>query len=81
MLALLRSGQNEISNLRTDANTLKKARKEVGDPWGEQKDMYTGKRCIENDEEVFTHCFKCFGEGHIVIEFPLSQGNGRGLRT
>ena len=34
MLDLLRSVQKELSNLRTDVNTLKKAKKEVRDHWG-----------------------------------------------
>ena len=79
MLDLLRSIQKELSNLRTDVNTLKKAKKEVRDHRGEQKDKYMCKRCNENDEEVCTHCFKCCGEGHIARKCPSSQGNGRGL--
>ena len=31
MLDLLRSGQKELSNLRTDVNTLKKSKKEARD--------------------------------------------------
>ena len=61
MLDLLRSVQKELSNLRTDVNTLKKAKKEVRDHRGEQKDKYICKRCLEDDEEVCTHCFKCCG--------------------
>ena len=61
MLDLLRSVQKELSNLRTDVNTLKKAKKEVRDHRGEQKDKYLCKRCLEDDEEVCTHCFKCCG--------------------
>ena len=81
MLGLLRSVQKELSNLRTDVNTSKKAKKEVRDHRGEQKDKYMCKRCNENDEEVCTHCFKCCGEGHIARNCPSSQGNGRGLRN
>ena len=79
MLALLRSVQNELSNLRTDANTLKKAKKEVRDHRGEQKDKYMCKRC--GDEEVRTYYFKCCREDHIARKFPSSRGNGRGLRN
>ena len=61
MLDLLRSVKKELSNLRTDVNTLKKAKKEVRDHRGEQKDKYICKRCLEDDEEVCTHCFKCCG--------------------
>ena len=75
MLDLLRSVQKELSNLRTDVNTLKKAKKEVRDHRGEQKDKYMCKRCLEDDEEVCTHCFKCCGEGHIARKCPSSQGN------
>ena len=81
MLDVLRSAQKELSNLRTDVNTLKKAKKEVRDNRGEQKNKYMCKRCIENDEEVCTHYFKCCGEGHITRKCPSSQGNGRGLRN
>ena len=80
MLDLLRSVQKELCNLRTDVNTLKKAKKDVRD-WDEQKDKYMCKRCIENDGEVCTHCFKFCGEGHIARECPSSQGKGRGLRN
>ena len=44
MLVLLGSAQNELSNLRTDANTLRKAKKEARDHRGEQKDRYLCKR-------------------------------------
>ena len=81
MLDLLQSVQKELSNLRTDVNTLKKAKKKVRDHRGEQKDKDMCKRCIENDLEVCTHCFKCCGEGHIARKCPSSQGNGRGLRN
>ena len=81
MLDLLRSVKKELSNLRTDVNTLKKAKKEVRDHRGEQKDKHMYKRCLENDEEVCTHCFRCCGEGHIARKYPSSQGNGRGLRN
>ena len=52
---------------------LKKAKKEVRDHRGEQKDKYMCKRCLEDDEEVCTHCFKCCGEGHIARKCPSSQ--------
>ena len=81
MLGLLRSVQKELSNLRTDVNTSKKAKKEVRDHRGEQKDKYMCKRCIENDEEVCTHCFKCCGKSHIARKCPSSRRNGRGLRN
>ena len=81
MLDLLRSVQKELSNLRTDVNNLKKAKKEIRDHRDEQKDKYMCKRCLENDEQVCTHCFKCCGEGHIARKCPSSQGNGRGLRN
>ena len=57
MLDLLRSVQKELSNFRTDVNALKKAKKKVKDHRGEQEDKYMCKICIENDEEVCTHCF------------------------
>ena len=57
MLDLLRSTQKELSNLRTDVNTLKKAKKEIKDHRDEQKDKYMCKRCLENDEEVCIHCW------------------------
>ena len=81
MLELLRSVQKDLSNLRTDVNILKKAKKEVTSHRGEQKDKYLCKRCIENDEEVGSHCFKCCGEGHIARNSPSSQGNSRRLRN
>ena len=34
--------------------------KEVRDHQGELKDKCTSKQCVENKEEVFRHCFKCF---------------------
>ena len=77
MLDLLRSVQKELSNLRTDVNTLKKAKREVIDHRDEQKNKYMCKSCLENDEEVCTHCFKCCGEGHIARKYPSGQGNGR----
>ena len=68
MLDLLRSVQKKLNNLRTDVIILKKDKNEVRNQWGEQKDKYlsVSKRCIENDEEVCTHCFKCCREGHIA---------------
>ena len=81
MLDLLRSGQKELSNLRTDVNALKKSKKEARDHPDEQKDNYMCKRCIQNDEKVYAHCFKCCGEDHIARKCPSSQGNGRGLRN
>ena len=81
MLDLLRSVQKDLSNLRTDVSALKKANKEIGEHRDEQKDKYMCKRCLENDEQVYTHCFKCCWEGHIVRKCPPSQGNGRGLRN
>ena len=81
MLDLLRSVQKELINLRTDVNTLKKAKKEVRDHRGERKDKCMCKRCLENDEKVCTHCFKCCREGHIARKCPSSQGNRRGLRN
>ena len=81
MLDLLRSVQKELSNLRTDVNTLKKAKKEVRDHQGEQKDKDMCKRYIENDLEVCTRCFKCCGEDHFARKCPSSQGNGRALRN
>ena len=81
MLDLLRSVQKELSNLRTDVNTLKRAKKEIRDHRDEQKDKYICKRCLENDEQVCTHSFKCCGDGHISRKCPSSQGNGRGLRN
>ena len=81
MLDLLRSVQKELSNLRTDVNTLKKAKKEPRDYRDEQKDKYMCKRCIENDDEVCTHCFKCCVESYIARKCPSSQGKGRGLRN
>ena len=76
LLDLLRSVLKELSNVRTDVNTLKKAKKEVRDHRGEQKDKYMCKRCIENDEEVCTHCFKCCGKGHIASKCPSNQREG-----
>ena len=86
MLDLLRSVQKELNlslnlNLRTDVNTLKRAKKGVKDHRGEQKDKYMCKGFIENDEEVCTHFFKCCGEGHIARKCPSSQGNGRRQRN
>ena len=68
MLDLLRSVQKKLNNLRTDVIILKKDKNEVRNQWGEQKDkcLSVSKRCIENDEEVCTHCFKCCREGHIA---------------
>ena len=63
MLNLLKSVQKEQTIFRTDVNTLKKAKEEVRDHRGEQKDMC--KRCLEDDEEVCTHCFKFCGESHM----------------
>ena len=79
MLNLLRSVQKEQSTFRTDVNTLKKAKEEVRDHRGEQKDMC--KSCLEDDEEVCTNCFKFCGESHIVRKCPSGTGNGRGLRN
>ena len=73
--------QKELSNLRTDVNTLNKAKKEVRDHRCEQKDKYMCKRSLENIEEVCNHCFKCCGEGHIARKYQSSQENGRGLRN
>ena len=73
MLDLLRSVQKELSNLRTDVNTLKKAKKDIRDHRDEQKDKYMCKRCLENDEQVCTHCFKGCEEGHIARKCPSSQ--------
>ena len=70
----------EISNFRTDVNILKKAKKEVRYHRDEKKDKYLCKRCIENDEEVYRHCFKCCGEGHIARKFLSNQRNRRVLR-
>ena len=81
MLDLLKSVQKELSHLRTDVNTLKKAKKKVRDHRGEQKHKYIYKRCLENEQEVFTHCFKCCREGHIARKCPSSQGNRRRLRN
>ena len=75
-LDLLRSVQKELSNLRTDVNTLKKPKKEVRDHRCEQKDKYMCKRCLKNDEEVCTHCFKCCGEGHCQ-KVPVKLGKPR----
>ena len=72
MLDLLRSVQKELSNLKTDVNTLEKAEKKVRDHRGEQKDKYMCKRCIDNDKEVCTHSFQCSGEGHIARKCPSS---------
>ena len=81
MLDLLRSVKKELIDLRTDVKTLKKAKKEVRDHRGERKDKCMCKRCLENDEKVCTHCFKCCREGHIARKCPSSQGNRRGLRN
>ena len=72
MLDLLRSVQEELSNLKADVNTLEKAKKKVRDHPGEQKDKYMCKRCIDNDKEVFTHSFKCCREDHIARKCPSS---------
>ena len=80
MLDLLRSVLKELSNLRTDVNTLKKTKKEVRDHWGEQKNKYMCKRCIENDE-VSTNCFKCCRKGHIARKSSSNQGNWRELKN
>ena len=77
MLDLLRSIQKELSNLRTDVNTLKKAKKEVKDHRDEQKDKYMCKRCLEMMRKfAFT-----VGEGHFARQCLSSQRNGRGLRN
>ena len=76
MLDLLTSVQKELSNLRTDVNTLKKPKKEVRDHRGEQKDKYMCKKCLKNDEEVCFHCFKCCGEGHCQ-KMPVKSGKPR----
>ena len=81
MLDLLRSVQKELSNLKTDLNILKKAKKEDRNHRDEQKGKYPCKRCIENDEEVCSNCFKCCGEGHIARKCPSRQINGMGLRN
>ena len=81
MLDLLRSVQKELRNLRADVNTLQKAKKEAIDHRGEQKDKYMCKKCLETDEKVYTHCFRCCGEGHIARKCPSSQENERGLRN
>ena len=80
MLDLLRSVQKELSNLKTDVNILKKAKKEVRNH-RDEKGKYPCKRCIENDEEVCSNCFKCCGEGHIARKCPSHQINGMGLRN
>ena len=55
---LLRALQKELGILRIDVSNLKKAKKEVRDYWGEQKDEYLCKKCIENNAEVCSDCFK-----------------------
>ena len=47
MLDLLRSVQKELRNLRTDVNTWKKAKKEIRDHRGEQKDKYMCKNVLK----------------------------------
>ena len=51
MLDLLTLVQKELSNLNADINTLKKAKKEVRDYRGEQKDKYMCKRCFEEKKK------------------------------
>ena len=75
MLDLLRTVQEELSNFRTDVDILKKAKKEVRDHRGEQKNKYMCKRCIENYEEGCSRCFEFSREGHIARKCQ------RGLRN
>ena len=78
MLDLLTLVQKELSNLNADINTLKKAKKEVRDYRGEQKDKYMCKRCFEEKKEKKK---RCCGMGHIARKCPSSEGNGRGQRN
>ena len=77
MVDLLTLVQKELSNLNADINTLRKAKKEVRDYRGEQKDKYMCKRCFEEKKKKK----RCCGMGHIARKCPSSQGNGRGQRN
>ena len=74
MVDLLTLVQKELSNLNADINTLRKAKKEVRDYRGEQKDKYMCKRCFEEKKKEK----KMLWDGSYCQKVPFKSGKRKG---